>query len=130
MHRSTGLPAYLPLVLIPVLLLGAQVAGAARPPAASSATARARVAIANFTFLPRTLRVRAGTTVTWSNTDTNVGHTVTSGDGTDTRRWKSSGVFFGGQRFSVTFRVPGTYRYYCMPHYYNPGMHGIVIVTR
>ena len=130
MHRSIGLPAYLPLVLIPVLLLGAQVAGAARPPAASAASARARVAIANFTFLPHTLRVRAGTTVTWSNTDTNVGHTVTSGDGTDATRWKSSGMFFGGQRFSVTFRVPGTYRYYCMPHYYNSAMHGIVIVTK
>ena len=130
MHRSIVLPAYLPLVLIPALLLGAQVAGAARPPAATLATAGARVTITNFTFLPHTLRVRAGTTVTWINTDTNVGHTVTSGDGTDAKRWKSSRMFFGGQRFSATFRVPGTYRYYCMPHYYNPAMHGIVIVTK
>lgn len=60
--------------------------------------------------------------------ENNVGHTVTSGDATDAGRWKSSGLFFGGRRFAVTFRKPGIYHYFCMPHYYNPAMHGVIIV--
>jgi plastocyanin len=86
------------------------------------------VTIKNYTFLPHRLHVRVGTTVTWTNLDTNVGHTVTSGTSADTRRWRSSGLFFGGQRFSVTFRRPGTYPYFCMPHFYNPAMHGVIVV--
>lgn len=131
MRRCVGLATYLLiLLLVPALAIGIQVS-AARQGSAPATTARtARVTIANFTFLPHVLRVRTGTAVIWSNADSNVGHTVTSGDGTDARRWKSSGIFFGGQRFSVTFRTPGTYRYYCVPHYYNPAMHGIVVVTK
>ena len=86
--------------------------------------------IKNYTFLPHLLHVRVGTTVTWTNLDINVGHTVTSGNNSDAMRWRSSGLFFGGQRFSVTFRKPGIYPYFCMPHFYNPAMHGAIVVSR
>jgi plastocyanin len=119
------------LLLSPLLLLAAQVAGAGRQDAASAKPSlAASVTIKNYSFLPHVLRVRAGTTVTWTNLDTNVGHTVTSGTHTDARRWRSSGLIFGGQRFSVTFHTPGTYPYFCMPHFYNPAMHGVVVVTK
>jgi plastocyanin len=132
MRPTTGRNALLLTVLLsPLLLLGAQLAGAwhqdaARPKPSSHVS----VTIKNYSFLPHVLHVRVGTTVTWTNLDTNVGHTVTSGNATDARRWRSSGLFFGGQRFSVTFHTPGTYPYFCMPHFYNPAMHGVIVVTK
>ena len=128
MRAINGLSA---LLLSPLLLLGTQVASAWQQAAAPPKPApHASVLIKNYTFLPHVLRVRVGTTVTWINLDTNVGHTVTSGNDTDARRWRSSGLIFGGQRFAVTFHTPGTYPYFCMPHYYNPAMHGVIVVTK
>jgi plastocyanin len=119
------------LLLSPLVLLGTQVAGAWQQEAARPTPAlHASVMIKNYTFLPHVLHVHVGTTVTWTNLDTNVGHTVTSGQTTDARHWRASGLFFGGQRFTVTFRRPGTYPYFCMPHFYNPAMHGVIVVTK
>jgi plastocyanin len=125
--NHTLLPA---LLLGPLLVLGTQIAGAWQPSTLAKPALAASVTIKDYTFLPHVLRVRAGTRVTWTNLDTNVGHTVTSGQETDAGRWRSSGLFFGGQRFSVTFRHPGTYPYFCMPHFYNPAMHGVIVVTK
>src|SRR4029077_8663521 len=51
---------------------GSQAAGSDAVPAAGNA-----VAIKNFAFAPAALTVKAGTTVTWTNQDTDA-HTVTS----------------------------------------------------
>ena len=79
-------------------------------------------------FSPGELRVRVGTTVTWTNGDI-IAHTVTSGvsDGavaTADARF-DSGLFEGGATFSYTFDEPGEYPYFCTPH---PWMKGMVIV--
>ncbi len=38
----------------------------------------------------------------------------------------NSGLLHKGRNYSVTFTAPGTYHYYCLPHY--PGMQGVVVV--
>jgi plastocyanin len=63
--------------------------------------------------------VSAGTTVTWTNTDS-VAHTSTS----DANGWNSGIVSPGGQ-FSFAFPTAGTFSYHCAIH---PGMVGTVVV--
>ena len=70
-------------------------------------------------FAPDGLTVDAGTTVTWTNTDS-VAHTSTS----DATGWDSGIVAPGGQ-FSHSFQTAGTFRYHCAIH---PGMVGTVVV--
>jgi plastocyanin len=61
------------------------------------------------TFIPDPITVTAGTTVTWTNLESE-DHTVTSNDGLfDTPLWFRDS-------FSFTFTEPGTYEYYCIPH--------------
>jgi len=79
------------------------------------------VNITNFQFSPSPLTIKAGTTVTWTNSDA-VTHTVTSDDGTTF----SSGNITNGQTFTFTFSTPGTYTYHCAIH---PSMIGTVVVS-
>nr|AIF05693.1 blue (type1) copper domain-containing protein [uncultured marine thaumarchaeote KM3_186_G04] len=76
-------------------------------------------------FIPHTVTIGVGETVTWENTDT-AAHTATGGNPSD----GPSGVFDSslmmvGASFSHTFEEAGTYDYHCMVH---PWMQGIVIV--
>ena len=76
-------------------------------------------------FIPSTVVITAGGTVTWENTD-NAAHTTTSGspsDGPDDV-WDSSLMMVNGS-YSVTLDDEGTYPYFCMVH---PWMQGTVIV--
>ena len=76
-------------------------------------------------FVPSTVVIALGGTVTWENTD-NAAHTATSGspsDGPD-GVWDSSLMMVNGS-YSVTLDDAGTYPYFCMVH---PWMQGIVIV--
>ena len=76
-------------------------------------------------FIPSTVVITAGGTVTWENTDT-AAHTATSGspsDGPDSV-WDSSLMMVNGS-YSVTLDDEGTYPYFCMVH---PWMQGTVIV--
>jgi plastocyanin len=86
--------------------------------ATSSASANA-VAIANFAFSPTTLTVKAGTTVTWTNSDSAT-HTVTSDNGVF-----DSGSMANGKTYSFTFNQTGTFPYHCTFH---PSMKATVIV--
>jgi amicyanin len=78
------------------------------------------VEIDNFSYLPQTLTVRAGTTVTWINRD-DVPHTVVSTD----KKTIVSPALDTDEKFSFTFTTPGTNDYYCSVH---PHMKGKVIV--
>lgn len=75
-------------------------------------------------FAPNPLKVKAGDTVTWKNTDSAV-HTVTSGKASD----KDAGKLFDskimGPEFSFKFDKKGSYDYFCMLH---PTMVGKVTV--
>lgn len=80
------------------------------------------VAIKNFAFSPATLKVKVGTTVTWTNQDTDA-HTVTSaGSGGPLH----SATLATHATYSYTFTKPGTYAYLCTIH---PFMTGTVEVT-
>jgi plastocyanin len=81
--------------------------------------ATADVKIDNFTFIPATLTVPAGTTVTWTNRD-DIPHTAVSTDGV----FKSK-VLDTDEKFSYTFAKPGTFSYFCSIH---PKMTGNVVV--
>lgn len=72
-------------VLLSVVSLtpGARAASGGRNAAARTATAQ--VHIKDFTFTPHVMRVKAGTTVVWTNLDT-VDHTVTSGNNSDAHK--------------------------------------------
>ena len=79
-----------------------------------------QVNIDGFAFVPLTLTVKAGTTVTWTNRDEEP-HTVAASDGS----FRSPGMGTGAT-FSHTFASAGTFDYVCSIH---PMMHGTVVVT-
>ncbi len=87
--------------------------------AAPARAADTVVKIANFTFDPPQLTVKAGTTVVWTNAD-DIPHTVTS----TTQAFKSAALDTN-DRFSFTFATPGTYKYFCSLH---PHMTGTIVV--
>jgi plastocyanin len=82
-------------------------ASAAAP--AASATSGKAVTIVDFGFNPGSITVKAGTTVTWTNTG--VTHTVTSNTGLF-----DSGHLGSGGTFTFTFSKAGTYAYHCAIH--------------
>ncbi|HEX6524600.1 MAG TPA: cupredoxin domain-containing protein [Streptosporangiaceae bacterium] len=95
------------------------------PSSASAAPAAAPVAadavvIHNFAFGPQVVTIKAGTTVHWTNSDTEA-HTVTS----DTGAFDSK-VLQPGAGYSYTFTKPGTYSYHCTIH---PFMTAKVVVS-
>ena len=77
------------------------------------------VAIRDFAFGPRTVTIRVGDSVTWTNRDS-IAHSATARGGAF-----DTGLIPGGRSRSVRFTVAGTYRYICTPH---PSMTGTVIV--
>ena len=80
----------------------------------------------NECFIPSTVTIDLGGTVTWENTD-NAAHTATSGTpgGDDVAAVWDSSLMMVGQSYSHTFNTPGTYDYFCMVH---PWMQGSVVV--
>ena len=76
-------------------------------------------------FVPSTVTIEVGDTVTWDNTDT-AAHTATGGSAAD----GPSGVFdssliMAGGSYSYTADTAGTFDYFCMVH---PWMEGTLIV--
>lgn len=93
----------------------------------------ASVTIQDYAFSPATLTIKAGTSVTWTNSGPST-HTVTS----DSAGMFDSGMLappmastdpYGGtssgQTFTMAFHTPGTYAYHCTNH---ATMHGTVVV--
>jgi plastocyanin len=74
------------------------------------------VVIQDYAFVPDTLTVTAGTTVTWSNTESDppVDHWVKSSPGQPGDL--DSGRLPPGQNYNKTFGQPGTYEYFCDIH--------------
>jgi len=70
----------------------------------------ASVSMGSMSFSPSSLTVTAGTTVTWTNNDTEV-HTVTADDNSF-----NSGDMIKGNTFSQKFNNKGTYQYHCIHH--------------
>ena len=86
----------------------------------SSNPGAASVAIDNFAFMPATLEVASGSSVTWTNADKSP-HTVTADDG----QFTSDNITADGT-FSFTFETPGTFPYHCAIH---PNMKASITVN-
>ncbi len=76
------------------------------------------VKIGNFTFGPQEVKVKAGTTVIWTNED-DIPHTVVSPNNFRSQVLDTDGTY------SFTFTTPGTYKYFCSLH---PHMTGAIVV--
>jgi YVTN family beta-propeller protein len=92
---------------------------AAAPIAAASQGQSMAVNIAQFAFVPATITISAGQSITWTNTDP-VDHTTTSNENV----W-DSGALSPNATFSMAFSQPGTYAYSCTIH---PFIRGTVVV--
>ncbi|MBR0824214.1 cupredoxin family copper-binding protein [Bradyrhizobium manausense] len=83
------------------------------------ATARAdndmEVHIDNFVFAPAELKVKVGTTVTWTNRD-DIPHTIVSAG-----KFRSK-TLDTDDKFSFTFTSAGDYKYFCSLHPHMTGM--------
>lgn len=102
----------------------------------AEASSGAQVAIEDFAFAPKRIKVSAGDAVTWTNKD-DILHTVTSGRGqkqgvpgvTENKDAKPDGMFDQEvdfeETFEFTFDDAGTYAYFCAIH---PGMVGTLVV--
>jgi plastocyanin len=91
--------------------------------AAAAPVAGNAVVIKGFAFAPAALTVSVGTTVTWTNQDSDA-HTVTSDASGGPLNSKAMGT---GDTFSYTFTRTGTFKYLCTIH---PFMTATVTVTR
>ena len=108
--------------IVATFLLGAAVGSVL---AADVGLARAEgpsstVSIDNFTFSPKELKVKAGTTVTWTNHD-DIPHGIASSN----NAFKKSKALDTDDSYSFTFTAPGTYQYFC---YIHPHMAGSIVV--
>jgi plastocyanin len=81
------------------------------------------VSMVNFQFIPASLTINTGDTVTWTNNTAATNHTTTS----DTGVW-DSGTLTPGVSFSFTFTQTGTFAYHCTFHQ-ALGMVGTIIVV-
>jgi plastocyanin len=78
-----------------------------------------RIVVKDFMFMPSSLTVKAGSTVTWANMDDEP-HSVVS----DTGLFRS-GAMDTNESFSFKFEQPGTYHFTCSIH---PRMVGTIVV--
>jgi plastocyanin len=97
-----------------VLVAGCAGAGDSKP----VATTEVKMA-KSYRFDPKTIRIQAGDTVTWTNDD-NFTHTVEVEGRGDHKVGR-------GESVSITFDRPGTFDYVCTLHSHD--MDGTVIVT-
>lgn len=84
-------------------------------PAASDSV---KVEIAKFDYAPKTIRVKAGGTVTFINRD-KARHTAETDDGA--KGAFETGDLEKGDSKPVTFDTPGSYAYYCAFHRFMTG---------
>jgi amicyanin len=109
------------LVAFSVVVIAALTAAILAAPGvepASSPTVT-EVKIDNFSFNPPVLKVKAGSTVHWTNRD-DLPHNVVAED----KAFRSK-VMDTDEQFSFTFDKPGTYAYFCGLH---PKMKGTITV--
>src|SRR5947208_1103869 len=83
-----------------------------------------KVDMKNIQFTPKTVTVKKGTTVEWTNNDS-VNHDVSKSTGPGPNFSSGSGNLGAGDTYTVTFKTAGTVQYQCTVH---PGMTGTIVV--
>ena len=119
LHRSLPIMSSIFTLIILVSLSACSGYGTPSPATSSPPASGNSVTLANFAFLPATLTVKVGTTVTWTNKDS-VAHTVTS----DSSAF-DSGNLTPNATYTFVFTKAGTFGYHCSIH---PSMKATVIV--
>src|SRR3954454_5541821 len=95
--------------------LGLAIAAAIVLPAARVRAEETAINIDNFTFEPKELTVKVGSTVTWKNRD-DIPHTIVSAG-----KFRSK-TLDTDDSFSFTFTAAGDYKYFCSLHPHMTGM--------
>ena len=90
------------------------------PKSSTPLSGQVSVAISGFAFVPASLTITVGTSVTWTNNDS-APHTVTGNDGS----WGSNELA-KGDSFTFKFTKAGTFAYHCGVH---ASMVGTIIVV-
>lgn len=91
--------------------------------ALSALAGEAAVSIDKYAFSPKSLTVKVGTTVVWTNNEKRTSHDVTfPGLGAASER------LMGGDVFKFTFDKPGRYPYICEIHKTMPDMQAEIVV--
>lgn len=128
MNKIILIVAVLLIVLVAgYLLWSGNYGGNSSPtPSPTNAVQTNNVAIENFAFVPQVIKIKKGTTVTWTNKDSAV-HKIASDPHpahTDLPGLVSQ-TFGQNQIYSFTFDNTGTFGYHCHLH---PYMKGQVVV--
>jgi len=115
--RSLIVPAGAAVVVAVVALAiihsrGGSAGGSSRPVVSAGAP---HLRIVNYAFVPKTLTVKAGTTITITNADSTA-HTATADSGAF-----DSGTLKPGKSAHFTLRKAGTYAYICQFHAFMTG---------
>jgi plastocyanin len=125
-------------IVLGAVVLAAVLTGCSKPSGDVSLTSARR-------FEPSRLVVKVGDKVTFANNSSEA-HTVTayedqipegadyfaSGGATSESAARDNvgdGLLTEGQKFEVSFKKPGTYHYFCIPHE-QQGMKGTIVVQR
>jgi plastocyanin len=106
------------------LKLGARPRFAAPSASAPVQSGSVQIAYRNITIQPDTVKVRVGSTITWTNYDS-IEHNVTSEGGP--QRF-ASGDISEGAHFAITATTPGVIHYECTIH--PASMNGTIEVVR
>jgi plastocyanin len=105
----SGFRRHVGVVLVAMLVMGAEALAAKPGPASSGPRVTKTIAMRDDLFSPKTVRVARGTTIKWVNRGESV-HTTTSRSGLWDRTLSS------GQSYSRRFNRGGTFKYVCRFH--------------
>lgn len=90
-------------------------------------TTAVAVDMKNITFSPERIKIKKGTTVTWTNQDVIRHNVVASDAGNSGGLPTENDLLDKGGTYSFTFNTVGTFAYHCTPH--ASSMKGIVEVV-
>lgn len=137
MQRQFNTIVVTPLLLIWIAAMGFVISSNSSESFIKNDDPAATVGMTNtMKFSPDTVRIEAGETVRWENTSL-LAHSVTGDPSLSTIEGSAelpkdakpfnSGMMDPEQTFEHTFEIPGTYKYFCIPHE-GTRMYGWVIV--
>jgi plastocyanin len=125
-------------IVVAALAVAASLALLPDPAKAASGPVVIKMADNQPFYTPATVAIKVGDTVQWVNSGTTIHSVSTSAanaqNPNDTSMPKGavafdSGFIPPGGDYSYTFTVPGTYRYFCLPHE-KAGMVGVIVVKK
>ncbi len=119
-----------------LLVIGALTLGVAMP--AFAETVQVKMFDTPAKYNPDPVKIKVGDTINWVNTGDTIHTATTDPSQAPDKTWASvpqeaetwdSGYMNSGDNFSYTFKVPGTYKYFCTTHV-KEGMKGEIDVAQ